>query len=95
MTVLPHLYTTTEFETFIASPENRERLFELIHGEIVEKVPAQRHGMIAAKVTIALGIYLEKIQLADPVWKCAIARKMISRMTACPMSPSHWILKAS
>ncbi|MDZ4767302.1 MAG: Uma2 family endonuclease [Chloroflexota bacterium] len=35
-----------EYEAFIALPENADRRFELIHGEIVEKMPNQRHGII-------------------------------------------------
>jgi Uma2 family endonuclease len=32
-------YTVEEFEAFIDHPENRDRLFELIAGEMIEKVP--------------------------------------------------------
>jgi len=39
--------TVHEFEDFIARPENAHRLFELIHGEIIEKMPTQVHGIIA------------------------------------------------
>ena len=35
--------TVADFDAFIAKPENVDRLFELINGEIVEKVPTQRH----------------------------------------------------
>lgn len=42
-----HLYTVDEFEQLIAQPANRERLLELINGEIVEKMPTQEHGEIA------------------------------------------------
>lgn len=41
------LYTTAEFETFIAQPANADRLFELIDGEIVEKMPTEEHGELA------------------------------------------------
>jgi Uma2 family endonuclease len=41
------LYTVDDFEEFIALPENRHRLFELINGEIVEKMPTEEHGFIA------------------------------------------------
>lgn len=36
-----------QYEQFIAQPENTDRLFELIHGEIVEKMPSQLHALIA------------------------------------------------
>jgi hypothetical protein len=39
-----HEYSVDEFEQLINLPENRERLLELINGEIVEKMPAEEHG---------------------------------------------------
>src|ERR1700712_1468209 len=39
-------YTVEEFEHYIALPENSDRLFELIDGEIVEKMPTEQHGLI-------------------------------------------------
>lgn len=41
------IMTLDEFEAFIAQPDNAERLFELIHGEIVEKMPTEEHGELA------------------------------------------------
>jgi Uma2 family endonuclease len=43
-------YTVEEFEELADSEENRERLLELIDGEIVEKVPTQEHGMVAGNI---------------------------------------------
>ena len=40
------IYTVEEFEQYADAPENRDRLLELIDGEIVEKVPTEQHGMI-------------------------------------------------
>jgi Uma2 family endonuclease len=40
-------FTLAEFEAIVALPENRERLLELIHGRIIEKVPTEFHGVIA------------------------------------------------
>jgi Uma2 family endonuclease len=37
----PQLYTLEEFEHFITQPENEDRLFELIDGEIVEMSPGR------------------------------------------------------
>lgn len=42
------IVTTTEFEEFIARPENADRLFELINGEIVEKETSPLRGLILA-----------------------------------------------
>jgi Uma2 family endonuclease len=44
------LHTVDEFEAFIAQPDNDERLFELIEGEIVEKVPTLEHGVITGNI---------------------------------------------
>lgn len=52
------LYTRTDFEGFITRPENRERLFELIDGEIVEKMPTELHGAIAGNIVTDLNLYL-------------------------------------
>lgn len=42
------LYSVEEFERIADSPENSDRLFELINGEMVEKLPTEEHGMIVA-----------------------------------------------
>lgn len=39
-------YTEEDFEKMLALPENQDRLLELIHGEIVEKLPTEEHGEI-------------------------------------------------
>ena len=43
-------YTIEEFDAFIALPENADRRFELIDGEIVEKTPTEEHGVIVSTV---------------------------------------------
>jgi Uma2 family endonuclease len=48
------LYTVEEFERLLEQPENRERLLELINGEIVEKMPTERHGEVVALIIAAL-----------------------------------------
>ena len=48
------LYTVPDFEALIALPENEERLFELINGEVVQKVPTELHSMIAGNMYSAL-----------------------------------------
>jgi Uma2 family endonuclease len=45
------LSTVEEFERFIQRPENADRLFELINGEIVEKVPTLQHGVICQNIS--------------------------------------------
>ncbi len=52
--------TTADFDTFLAKPENADRLFELINGEIVEKVPTQRHGVISVNITTPLKLDIKR-----------------------------------
>jgi Uma2 family endonuclease len=47
-------YTVEQFEAFLALPENDDRLFELIDGEIVEKMPTELHNIIRQIVLIAI-----------------------------------------
>ncbi len=59
--MIPHtkLMTVDEFEEFEARPENRDRLLELIHGEIVEKMPTELHGFAAVKMSRFLDEWTE------------------------------------
>lgn len=43
----------------LAQPENRERLLELVHGEIVEKMPTEEHGIIVLRIGSRLLIFVE------------------------------------
>ena len=52
------LYTVDEFEAFLALPENIDLPFELINGEIVEKMATEAHGVIAALFATFINIYL-------------------------------------
>lgn len=63
MTSPARVYTTEEFDSFIEQPENAERLWELIAGEIFE-VPSNPYvSAIAAKIIVLIGIYLLKHKL--------------------------------
>jgi Uma2 family endonuclease len=60
MVAQPKLMTVDEFEQFLTLPENRDRYFELVHGEIVEKpMPTEEHGVIALKIGSKLLIFVE------------------------------------
>jgi Uma2 family endonuclease len=48
-----------EFEDFIAQPENADRLFELVNGEIVEKMPTEEHGLLAGRLYGEIYIFLK------------------------------------
>jgi Uma2 family endonuclease len=57
MAVHKKTYTVGEFEAFAEG--DSDRLLELIHGEIVEKVPTEQHGMIALKVGSRILVFVE------------------------------------
>lgn len=61
------LYTVAEFDAFRQRPENQDRLFELIHGEIVEKVVTEQHGKIAARILAYLVLYVDERSLGHAV----------------------------
>ncbi|MCC7451806.1 MAG: Uma2 family endonuclease [Anaerolineae bacterium] len=54
MTVQPRLYTAEEFERFVALPENADKTFELIGGEIVE-VPSNPYS---SKIAMRFGRHI-------------------------------------
>ncbi|MEQ8676952.1 MAG: Uma2 family endonuclease [Aggregatilineales bacterium] len=55
--VIQHKRTIDDFEAFIALPEYSERRFELINGEIVEKVTTEEHGVIASNIIFGFKLY--------------------------------------
>jgi Uma2 family endonuclease len=59
MVIQNRLYTVDEFEAFLALPENQERRFELINGEIVEKAPTEEHGIIVLRIGSKLLIFVD------------------------------------
>ena len=48
-----------QFASFILLLENEDRRFELIDGEIVEKMPTQLHALIASSLNAALYFYFQ------------------------------------
>ncbi len=57
------LYSVEEFERFLAQPENRDRLFELINGEIIEKSLTEEHGVVTATVATAIRNFVVQYRL--------------------------------
>jgi Uma2 family endonuclease len=55
-----HAVSIEEFEHFLADYVETDRRFELINGEIVEKMPTFLHGLIVALLTSALINYLRQ-----------------------------------
>ncbi|MCB0062135.1 MAG: Uma2 family endonuclease [Caldilineaceae bacterium] len=60
MTVLEQPCTIIEFDQFRSRPENKNRLLELIDGEIVEKMPTEQHGVIALNIGSELRAYAKR-----------------------------------
>ncbi len=59
------MYTTEDFTQFTA--QHPDRLFQLIDGEIVEKVPTEEHGAIVSKIIARLVVYIETHNIAGRV----------------------------
>jgi Uma2 family endonuclease len=57
--------TLEQFEAFLAQPENAERRFELIDGEIVEKMVTFQHGRIVLTIGRVLLNYLDEHPIAN------------------------------
>lgn len=52
--------TVDEFEQFLRLPEYQGRLFELVNGEIVEKMPTEEHGTIVLNIGAAIKAHIRK-----------------------------------
>jgi Uma2 family endonuclease len=62
-TVATRLVTADEFFEFVHRPENRDRVFELEAGEIVEMSrPGERHGVICGNIAFVFGGYVRQIK---------------------------------
>lgn len=59
MAVREKRYTSEEFHAFIERPENRDRLFELIDGVIVQKTASFTPSRIAARIVRLVGNYVD------------------------------------
>jgi Uma2 family endonuclease len=61
MSINPNPPVTIEaFEAFLQRSENRDRLWELIHGRIVEKVPTEEHSVIVLNIGFFLKLYIRE-----------------------------------
>jgi Uma2 family endonuclease len=59
MAVDKQLYSLDEYHAFIDLPENRERIFELIDGELVEKMPSFTPSRIGMDIAFSFKLYLK------------------------------------
>lgn len=55
--------TVEEFERITALPENIDRTFELIDGEMVEKVPTEEHGSLIIILAAQLLVFVKQHKL--------------------------------
>ncbi len=58
MTVREKQVSVEEFEAFVRLPENSDRQFELVGGEIVEVVSNPYSSKLATRITTFIGMYL-------------------------------------
>ena len=65
MAIKQRLMTITEYEAFI---DTHEGLYELINGEIVEKVVTEEHGVIVVNIATEIRIYLKQ----NPIGRVAV-----------------------
>jgi len=56
-------YTVEKFDDFVELPDNKDKLFEYIGGEVVEVPSNPYSSKIAATLLIEIGIYLKKNNL--------------------------------
>ncbi len=50
----------TEFAQFVSLTENSDRRFELIHGQVVEKLPTMLQSVIKGQIGGEIGVYLRE-----------------------------------
>jgi len=60
------LYTVEAFEAFAVLPENRDKLLELVYGEIRAKVPTEKHGILSGIFFMLLLLFAEPRKLGYP-----------------------------
>lgn len=60
MVIQNKLYTVEEFEAFQRETQNRERHWELINGEIIEKMVTFEHGEIVLELGTEFKLYLRQ-----------------------------------
>lgn len=63
MAVQTRRMTVEEFDQFIQQPENADRLFEYVGGEIIEVVSSNYSSEVAARVLIEIGIFVKNKDL--------------------------------
>jgi Uma2 family endonuclease len=62
-------HTVSDFEAYRRLPENADRLFELIDGEIVEVSPRLRHGRAASTIHGHIFMYLQQNPIGEVMFE--------------------------
>lgn len=71
MSVHQQPVTVEQFEAVITCPENANKAFELIGGEIVEKQPPVRYARYVAYIAGHIFMHLRQFNLGHLTWKTA------------------------
>lgn len=82
--VVQEEYTVEEFERLYLSPENSNRLFELVNGKVREKMPTQRHGLTLLNIGFALTAYARQSKLGRPGTEVRHQRPQDTRNSRLP-----------
>jgi Uma2 family endonuclease len=77
-------YTVEEFAQVYLSPENSSRLFELVNGEVREKMPTQRHGLVVLNIGFALTAYAKQYKTGRPGTEVRHQRSQDTRNSRLP-----------
>lgn len=67
MVLREKLYTVDEFWDFVTRPENADRKFELVNGEIVEMTPTEEHGVTTTDLITFLNTFVKQHRLGRVV----------------------------
>lgn len=63
MVIQKRTYTYAEYAAFIDRPENADRIFELIEGEIVEKMPSFTPSKIGMRIGRLVGNFVDEHEI--------------------------------
>ena len=77
MTIQERILTVEEFEAFTELPENVDSLFEFIGGELVEVPSNPQVSKLATRVSVYIGMYLLKNNIAFLIVRSYINTNMI------------------
>jgi Uma2 family endonuclease len=65
-------WTAEAFEQFLMQPENADRRFELINGEIVEKMPTELHNIVSIILVVAFRLFVKQHRLGRVTYETRV-----------------------